>query len=158
MGVISPNDAVLRNGWPTASSACPTSLENTEPPAVAVAVAVEGCRTAAPVGISCLAIEETKTARNPRTPTTSFTTSPPLGASQHATRLLVRYGAEGRSRSKLKFVGDRTIGFPDTQQVADINRRAKDMKTAKRKFIEDEARCNVTLSLTLDFELTNGSQ
>jgi len=31
------------------------------------------------------------------------------------------------------------IGFPDTQQVADINRRAKDMKTAKRKFIEDEA-------------------
>lgn len=34
----------------------------------------------------------------------------------------------------------REIGFPDTQQVSDINRRAEDMHQRKRQRIEQEAR------------------
>ena len=49
--------------------------------------------------------------------------------------------AECHTRSTLKFVGHRAIGFPDTQQLENINKRAKDMNAAKRKYIEDEARC-----------------
>jgi hypothetical protein len=34
----------------------------------------------------------------------------------------------------------RTIGFPDTQQLAEINDRAAQMHAQKRKYMEEEAR------------------
>ena len=62
-----------------------------------------------------------------------------MGPSIYATWILVRYkNLELRGYINLA-CSIRNIGFPDTQQVADINRQAVELHDQKRNAIEQEA-------------------